>query len=311
MTNLIEKAAQGTRQSEKSSLIERAADHMGADRSLSEADSIVNIPSPDHTDLVGSIGSTVDARACKFAKIDLTVGAAKKIAAPGGERSRVSEEFRIIKRQLLRRAFAEDGDAIRNGNLIMVTSAAPGEGKTFAAINLAMSIASERDHHVVLVNADFNKPGLVQELGIEADTGLIDILENDGADFSEVLIRTDIANLSVLPAGEPHRYGTELLASRNMGKLAGELADQYRDRVVIFDTSPVLATSEASALCAHVGQVLFVVEAEKTSEVTVRAALDLLSPCEHIGLILNKTGGFSAGSDFGSYYGSYRKYSKK
>ncbi len=128
MTDLIEKVAQRERRHENSSLIERAADHVATDRPLPEADPIVDIPSPRRADLnsLGSVGSTVESKSSKFAKIDFTDGAAMKFAAPGGERSKVSEEFRIIKRQLLRRAFAEGSDAIRNGNLIMVTSAAPG-----------------------------------------------------------------------------------------------------------------------------------------------------------------------------------------
>ncbi|MFQ5467857.1 MAG: XrtA-associated tyrosine autokinase, partial [Kiloniellaceae bacterium] len=173
-------------------------------------------------------------------------------------------------------------------NLIMVTSAKPGEGKTFTAINLAISIALERDFTVLLIDADFSRPNILQVLGLEAKKGLIDVLENPAVDLSDVLIRTNIDKLTVLPAGGAHDLSTELLASLRMRDIVQDIARRYRDRIVIFDSPPVLVTSEACVLATHVGQVVFVVEADKTPKSAVREALDLLDAGTRVGLVLNR-----------------------
>ena len=305
MKNHIEEAAKRMGESGEVSLIERAANRLGS--AVIDADAEARVEQSPPTGDAASQRAALKpvSRTSKFAEIDIVHAASRNIVAVGPERSRVSEEFRVIKRQVLRKAFANGADAIGSGNLIMVTSAAPNEGKTFAAVNLAVSIASERDKHVLLVDADLHRPGVLDSLGIEADRGLVDVLEDPSIDLSEVLIRTSFTNLTILPAGRAHEMGAELIASERMADLVAEIGKRYSDRVVIFDTSPVLATSEASTLVSHVGQVILVVEAERTSEAAVRAALDLLSPCKDIGFVLNKAQGNTSSADFGSYHRKY------
>ncbi len=239
------------------------------------------------------------ARRSRQADLDFARLAELGILTPDGLRTTTTEEFRLIKRTVLTKRWEED---TKNSNLIMVTSAAPGEGKTFVSINLAMSIASERDYRVLLVDADLSRPNVPQTLGIEVDRGLIDVLTDDSLDLADVLIRTNVEGLTVLPAGRHHRLSTELLASQGMARFVGEVARRYPDRIIIFDSPPVLATSEASALAQHVGQVVFVVKAERTSRAAVRSALDLLGDHPSIGLVLNGARPQLGSAQFGYYH---------
>lgn len=222
---------------------------------------------------------------------------------PDAPATATAEEFRIVKRQLLIDAMARGDNAIRNGNLILVCSAQPNEGKTFCAVNLALSIASERDLTVLLVDADFAKPEVLSTLGLEGGKGLIDVIADPSIDLADCLIRTNIENLSVLPAGRQHNLTTELLASERMGDMVEEIAKRYRDRIVIFDSPPALASSAASVLALHVGQVMFVVEAETTRETELRDGLALMNGCDHVQLLLNKVRYAGIGRRFGTYYG--------
>lgn len=224
---------------------------------------------------------------------------------PDDAPTRVAEEFRIVKRQLLRRALGE-AESSEPNNMILVTSTQPGEGKTFCSINLALSIASERDLTVLLVDADVARPQMLSALGVEADQGLIDAIVDDRVDIEECMLPTNIENLSVLPAGRPHPSATELLASDKMGALIDELGRRYDDRIVIFDSSPVLASSAPSVLALHVGQIMFVIEAERTRETQVMEALTLVSECPNISLLLNKSRFMGGKVRFGSYYEYYR-----
>jgi protein-tyrosine kinase len=222
---------------------------------------------------------------------------------PDAPATATAEEFRIVKRQLLIDAMARGDNAIRNGNLILVCSAQPNEGKTFCATNLALSIASERDVTVLLVDADFAKPEILSTLGLEGGKGLIDVIADPSLDLADCLIRTNIENLSVLPAGRQHNLTTELLASERMGDMVEEIAKRYSDRLVIFDSPPALASSAASVLAMHVGQVMFVVEAETTRETELRDGLAMMNGCEHVRLLLNKVRYAGIGRRFGTYYG--------
>jgi protein-tyrosine kinase len=201
-----------------------------------------------------------------------------------GEAGALADEFRMIKRPLLRRAEARD----ETGNLIMVTSAGPGEGKTFTAVNLAMSIAAERDVTVLLVDADLGKPSLPDVLGFSSERGLTDILADAKLDLSDVILRTNQANLSIIPAGPRNALAHELLSSARTAALVKEIGARYPDRIVIFDSSPVLATTEPVVLSRHVGQIVFVVEAGGTARATVAEAIGRLAAPAAISLVLNK-----------------------
>lgn len=221
-------------------------------------------------------------------ELKLTENVSDLILSSEGGRNRTAEEFRVIKRPLLVNAFNGAATAGKPSNLIMVSSSVQGEGKTFTSLNLAISITLELDSAVLLVDADVAKPGLSKTLGVEDKPGLIEHLVDRRNDLSGMLLRTDIPTLTVLPAGQKHKLSTELLASANMKRLVGELANRYSDRIVLFDSPPLLETSEASVLASLMGQVVIVVEYETTSRVTVKAALSQLEDTDNAYLILNK-----------------------
>lgn len=227
----------------------------------------------------------------------------KNILTMSNDNVLVAEEFRLIKRSLLINAFTSGDNAIVNGNIIMVTSSQPNEGKTYCALSLALSMAKEKDLNVLLVDADVAKPDIMQTMGVKGDKGLIDVIGDDSIDLSECILRTDIRNLSILPAGKKHSFTTELLASEKMGNIIDEIAQRYHDRVIVIDSPPVLASSASSVLAMHVGQVLFVVEADRTSEDEAKEALHLIKNCKNINLILNKAHFYTGKKRFGSYYG--------
>jgi protein-tyrosine kinase len=209
------------------------------------------------------------------------------VTAAGG-RTNVVEEFRVIKRPLLKRALAERNEQDKPSNLIMVTSSLPGEGKTYCAINLAMSIAMELDHTVLLVDADVARPSVLRTLGLPAQRGLMDMLLDDKLDLSDVMLRTNVDTLSILSAGASNPRATELLASQSMSNLVYEIANRYPDRVVIFDSPPLLLTSEAHVLATHMGQIVLVVEAETTTQHAVSESLRQLEGCSNVNLLYNK-----------------------
>lgn len=238
----------------------------------------------------------------RLVQIDLARLENTGLLTPSATRNRTMEEFRVIKRSVLQRAFAPGRRGSQPENLVMVTSTRPGEGKTFSAINLAISIASERDYTVLLIDADFTSPNVLRSLGIEAEKGLIDVLEDPTTDLADVLIRTNIDKLTILPAGRPHHLSTELLASQRMADLVHEISRRYSDRLVIFDAPPILSTSEPCALAMHVGQVVFVIEAEKTPATAVKEALDVINVGPKIGVVLNRCRPHFGHAQFGSYY---------
>lgn len=225
-----------------------------------------------------------------------------------GEQSMIAEEIRLIKRPLLRNAFSDHGRSQGHSHVIMVTSARPAEGKTFTSINLALSMASERDITVLLVDADLAQPQVPAVLGIEAEKGLADVLTDPSIDMADVLIRTNVDNLSVLPAGRDIPHANELFASARMADFIDDVARRYRDRIIIFDSPPLLARSEPSVLATHMGQVVLVIEAENTSESAVREAVGLLGGHKNVGLVLNKVQSLYGGERFGQYYNKYYGY---
>ncbi|MBT9590668.1 MAG: tyrosine-protein kinase family protein [Thiobacillus sp.] len=229
------------------------------------------------------------------------------VVSPDAEKSQIAEEFRIIKRPLIANAFGQGTARVRNGNLIMVTSSLPGEGKSFCAINLAISMAMEMDRTVLLIDADVAKPRIPEYLGIHADKGLLDVLQDKDLKLSDVMIRTDIAKLTVLPAGRTYKRATELLASAAMTRLIEDIGNRYPDRIILFDSPPLLATSESSVLATHMGQIVMVVEAEKTSQDAVREALSHIQSCEVVSMLLNKTTPTPGADYYYGYYGSYGK----
>src|SRR5262249_524930 len=206
----------------------------------------------------------------------------------GGARTRTSEEFRIIKRQIVLNASSkpsvEEGE--RHGRLMMVNSTKPREGKTFAAVNLALSLASEQDLRVLLIDLDSHQKSLTKMFGVGAsEPGWLDLLVGGTMEFPDVLVRTNIHNLSLMPAGRTSHEAPELLSSKRTAGLLTEMTDRYSDRFIIFDTPPCLASSEPSILAGLVGQIVFLVEADKTEREEIEAALRLISGCSKISLL--------------------------
>ena len=221
------------------------------------------------------------------------------ISLPSSERSRSVEEFRLIKRNLMAAWSPGSGPREQQASrLIMVTSSRPGEGKTFVALNLALAFASERDVKALLVDVDTQHSMLQKMLGISSDRGLVDVLAGN-ADLSDVLLRTNLANFLVLPAGRGGPHVPELFSSRRMAALLADMTHRFADRFIILDTPPCMASSDAVTLAPLVGQVVFVVEAHRTQQEEIEAALSLLSGCPRISLLLNKSD--LASEHFGSY----------
>ncbi|MGO9786581.1 MAG: AAA family ATPase [Stellaceae bacterium] len=223
------------------------------------------------------------------------------IAIPSAKRSRVVEEFRMVKRQVVGNYMEEAADDAMNKNrVIMVTSARPREGKTFTAINLALSIATEQDLKVLLIDLDTKYHAMQDMMGIPANYGLIDLLSNPEIDFSDVVLRTNLPNLTVMPAGTPNVRSPELLSSKRTRAMFTEMTQRYSDRFIIFDAPSVLGSSDPAVLAGLVGQVVMVVEADRTQQEEVETAVGLISACPIVSLLLNKIR-TSAADQFGSY----------
>jgi exopolysaccharide/PEP-CTERM locus tyrosine autokinase len=221
---------------------------------------------------------------------------------PNAPRSPIADQYRVIKRPLLANAAGKGAVPVANGNLVMVTSALPGEGKSFTAVNLAMSLATELDYRVLLVDADVARPSLRRVFDLPAGPGLMDVLVKPDVKMSDVLLRTNIDKLSLLLSGTPHARATELLASDAMTRLLEEMAQRYPDRIIIFDSPPLLPTTEARVLATHMGQVVVVVQAERTLQSDLQHALATIENCPVKLMLLNQARG--AGRDvYGYGYG--------
>jgi receptor protein-tyrosine kinase len=234
-------------------------------------------------------------------ELDLDYLEARGFLTPESPRSQLSDEMRLIKRPLVRRAMGPPGVRVRNGNLIMVTSALPAEGKTFTSINLVMSLVAELDATVLLVDGDVAHPGLLRALGVPQSPGLLDLLTTPELRVGDALLRTNVPKLSILPAGSIHRRATELLASEQMVALLQDLGSHYADRIIVFDSPPLLAATEARVLATHMGQILMVVAADSTLQSEVNLALSTIESCEVVHMMLNK----AARTDVGAYYGYF------
>lgn len=226
------------------------------------------------------------------------------LIVPEGKVTGTLEEFRIVKRRLL--VQAEDlrrqggGQAAQR---VLVSSPHPNEGKTYCALNLALSIAAEKENEVLLVDADFAKPSILTALGLPGGAGLMDALTNPDADVAELVIGTDVPGLSVLPAGSTTNRDTEYLSSSRTRHVLDRLTEGAPQRIVLFDSPPALAASPAAELAKYVGQVVMVVRADQTSQGALDDAISLLSACPNIQLLLNAVHFSPTGRSFGTYYG--------
>lgn len=222
---------------------------------------------------------------------------------PDSHERRVANEFRNIKRPLIANALGRGGQKTQNGRLIMVTSSLPGDGKTFTSINLALSLAQEMELSVLLVDADVAKRHISRLLGVEGERGLMDVLREPNADADAVVYGTEVPNLCVLPAGKPSENATELLASPRMEEVIKQLGSRADSRIVIFDSPPVLLTSESRALAGLVGQIVLVVCAGVTPQRAVFDSLDILGDGRQVSIVLNQADEGQSGEYGYAYYG--------
>jgi protein-tyrosine kinase len=281
------------------SLIEQAARRLEQLRQAGVHLPVVNGAGLPH-EVPATAPAAVPERTSHSVEIDLARLAHAGYLTPLAPRSQVADQFRVVKRPLIGNAFGKQARDIAWGNLIMVTSAKPGEGKTFTAINLAMSLATEQDTTVLLVDADVTRPSVMDVLGLPRSPGLMDLLQDDGVSLPDTLLRTNIDKLSLLPSGTPHPRATEMLASEAMARLLQDMASRYPNRLIVFDSPPLLLATESRVLATHMGQVVVVVHAEQTLQSEVHAALATIDSCPVRLMLLNQARKAAAtGYDYG------------
>lgn len=266
----------------------------------------VRIDSPARESAAPPVTNSVRSR-----QVDLNLDAiaASGLLVPQTTSTKLANEYRVIKRPLIANAMGRGAAPVENGNLIMVTSALPGEGKSFTAINLAMSIAMELDNTVMLVDADVARPSILNMLGLPPAEGLLDVVQENSVDISRVLLRTNVEKLSILPSGTMHARATELLSSDAMIRLLEDMSKRYQDRIIIFDSPPLLLTTEARALATHMGQIVMVVHAGQTAEAAVKEAIGTIDACPVKMMVLNQVRqaapeGYGYGYSFAYGYGN-------
>lgn len=221
---------------------------------------------------------------------------------------RLADEVRRAKRPLLDNASGNGAMAPAHPDRIVVTSAVPGEGKTFTAVNLALSLAREPDFEVLLVDGDIPKSDVTRVFGLEGRPGLMDVLADEQRRPDEVIVRTDVPNLLVVPAGERHPLAAELFGSRRMAHVLEQWSGRDRPRLILFDSAPLLATPDSPVLVSHMGQVVVVVGAGHTRQHELKSALESLTDSQYVGLILNMSRLPAIENHYYSHYSHYSRY---
>lgn len=295
------------------SIIEKALNKHGGDKKKGAQENQANVDSGSQTSVIAeqhtkpqqttSANSAVSAEK-KYIELDLEFFKQSGMVTANKERSQINEEYRAIKRKVLNNAFGQLSGTLAKSNIIMVTSSKPGEGKTFTAANLALSIALEQNKTVLLVDADVLRPNVMRTLGKKNQSGLIEYLLGEENSFSDILLHTNLDKLRVVPAGRAHHLSNELLASQKMNDLMDELATRYTDRVIIVDTPPLLGINETAVLANLAGQAIVVVEEGRTKIHDLKKAIEQLNPDMAVGFVVNKT---SNEVNKAGYYGYYYK----
>lgn len=268
----------------------------------------ISVPAPAGR----SIGSLVDSEIVQTSGNRYSVHIDREALRAAGylpeaeQDRRFADEYRRIKRPILEVAFGADAGALpRNPRLVMMASALPGDGKTFTSINLALSLARERDSSVVLVDADVAKPHISRIFGVENQLGLLDVLADTTLDIAGRIIPTDVRGLSILPAGGQRDGATELLASARMGQVIRDILARNPRCIALFDSSPLIVSSESRALAAVMGQVVLVVRSGHTPRGAVTECLEILRDASTVRLVLNQGRRGLIDELYGYGYGSY------
>ena len=231
--------------------------------------------------------------------IDQNALRAAGMLPPVHQEHEIAQQYRRIKRPLINNALGRGVAQLAGGNLIMITSAVPGEGKTFMSLNLAQSMRLEEDVTVLLVDGDVVNPRLTQIFGVDNRTGLLDLVKDPTLSAESAIVATDLPGLSFLPAGRQEANSTELVASARMHQVVSKLGSDNPARLVLFDSAPLLVTTESQALAHFAGQVVLVVHADQTPQHVVFDALETLAEDKPVFLVLNQT---TRHSHSGYYY---------
>jgi exopolysaccharide/PEP-CTERM locus tyrosine autokinase len=257
-------------------------------------------PPPSLARLVPELRDDVSTGSSKVVQVNRRSLRANGLLAPEDQERRLADEYRQIKRPVIASAMGRGTEKLPKGHLVMVASAIPGEGKTFSSINLALSLSLEKDINVLLVDADAPKPHITRTFGLEEEPGLLDVLRDETMRVEDLIVRTDVRGLSILPAGKQSETATELLASERMEQIAAQLGAHDPNRIVLFDSPPLLLTSESRVLANLVGQIVLVVRAGFTTQQMVQEAISFLGEGRAIGLVLNQC---EVETKAGYYYG--------
>lgn len=230
---------------------------------------------------------------------------------PEGLAHQTEEEFRRIKWPVLNSITGREGAERAVNNVVLVTSAIPGEGKTFNALNLALSIAREPDLAVLLVDGDVAQPALTASLGLSMRPGLTDLVSDPALDVASVTYESSVERLAIVPAGSRRDNSPELLASARMRAIIEDLSRRMSPGVVIFDSPPILATNEAQVLSRYAGQVVMVVLADSTEQRVVTEALSLIDRSKPVNAVLNRVEPSLVSRYYSHYYYGYGRGDKK
>jgi exopolysaccharide/PEP-CTERM locus tyrosine autokinase len=284
------------------SLVERALKKLQESRAATESQSRAQTAQTEP--VVAAQLVPAAAPTGKLLQIDRAALRAGELLPPPEAERRLAQDYRQIKRPLIDDALRRGATALPNGHTILVASALPGDGKSFTSLNLAFSMALEKDISVLLVDADLPRPHLSRVLGLGSEPGLLDALRDERLDVESLIFRTDIPGLSILPSGPPSDTATEFLASKRMETLLHSLGERDRNRIVLIDSPPLLLTTESRVLSSVVGQVVLVVSAGSTPQQAVLDAVDLIGEGKKISLILNQC-------DLESRAGYYQQYGSR
>lgn len=258
---------------------------------------------PPAAPVISAVPTLEPVRPTRVIHVDRDALRHAEMLPPASQERQLAGEYRQIKRPLIANALGRGVAKVPAGHRIMIASAMPGDGKTFTSINLALSFALEKDLSVVLVDADVAKAHLSRTFGVHNEPGLMDLLRDETPDVDSAILPTDVPGLSILPAGKATETANELLASARMEQIADQITARYPNRIVLFDSPPLLITTEAMTLSAVVGQIVMVVRAGVTPQSAVLDAIELLGEGKSIGLVLNQTDEQVRPGYYYQYYG--------
>jgi exopolysaccharide/PEP-CTERM locus tyrosine autokinase len=273
------------------SVIENAIKRLQASRGTAAATPATQDPAPAARprEEPSAAPATAPAAPSRTIAINQDALRAAGLLPPPHQERELAQQYRQIKRPLINRALGRGVEALPHGNLLMVASAVPGEGKTFMSLNLALSMRLEEDVTVLLVDGDVVNPRMSQVLAAQSELGLLDLIKDPTIPMASLLLPTDVPGLSFLPAGRPDDNSTELLSSARMEQVVTQLAAQDPTRLVLFDSAPLLLTTESHALAHLAGQILIVVRAEQTPQHVVFEAIETLGEDKSVSLVLNQS----------------------